>query len=244
MEKTALVTGGSIGIGSGIVRALAAQGYQIGINYRTHGQAADDLAKEIREKYGVKVITCQADVACSKQVEAMVAEVTEQLGQITLLVNNAGIAQQKLFTEITEAEWDRLFDVNVKGMFLCSKAVLPNMIHNHSGNIINISSIWGMVGASCEVHYSAAKAAIIGFTKALAKEVGPSLIRVNCVAPGVIDTEMNANLSEATLAQLKEETPLCKIGTIEDIANAVIFLAGEQSSFITGQVISPNGGMV
>ena len=177
-------------------------------------------------------------------MEAQVQAVVERWGQIDLLVNNAGIAQQRLFTEITEAEWDRMFAVNAKGLYACCRAVVPGMIRRHSGNIINVSSMWGQAGASCEVHYSAAKAAVIGFTKALAKELGPSGIRVNCVAPGVIATEMNAALDGETLDALREETPLGTIGTPEEAARAILWLAGDGASFVTGQVIGVNGGFV
>ncbi|MDC0700747.1 SDR family oxidoreductase, partial [Blautia wexlerae] len=163
---------------------------------------------------------------------------------VDVLVNNAGIAQQKLFTDLTDTDWDRIFAVDVKGVFLCCQAALPHMIHEKRGAIVNISSMWGQVGASCEVHYSAAKAAVIGLTKALAKELGPSQIRVNCIAPGVIATEMNDLLGAETLEALREETPLEAIGTAEQVADAVRFLASDQASFITGQVLGVNGGMV
>ncbi|MDR0314491.1 MAG: SDR family oxidoreductase, partial [Oscillospiraceae bacterium] len=163
---------------------------------------------------------------------------------IDTLINNAGISQQKLFCDIRTDEFDEMFRVNVRGVFNCCKAVLPSMIRNKSGNIINISSIWGQEGASCEVHYSAAKAAVIGMTKALAKEVGPSGVRVNCICPGVIDTEMNEVLSNETINELKEQTPLGVIGKPEDIAKAALFLSGDDSSFITGQIIGVNGGLI
>ena len=162
-------------------------------------------------------------------------------GPVDVLVNNAGIAQQKLFTDITEDDWRRMFAVDVDGVFRCCQCALPHMIHEKSGCIINIASIWGEIGASCEVHYSAAKAAVIGLTKALAKELGPSHIRVNCVSPGVIDTEMNAMFDEETMRDLCESTPLGRIGSPEDIAAAVSFLASDAASFITGQTLSVNG---
>jgi 3-oxoacyl-[acyl-carrier protein] reductase len=174
----------------------------------------------------------------------MVETAKELYGAIDVLINNAAIAQQKLFTDITEEEWDSIFAVNVKGVYNCCKAVVPHMVSQKDGVILNISSVWGMVGASCEVHYSATKAAVIGFSKALAKELGLSGIRVNCIAPGVIDTDMNAGLSPDTLAQLKGETPLARIGTSKDIAALALFLASSEASFITGQVISSNGGFV
>ena len=177
-------------------------------------------------------------------MDRMTKEVLHQFGHIDVLINNAGIAQQKLFTDVTETEWERLFCVNVTGVFHCCQAVMPGMIRRQRGKILNLSSIWGMTGASCEVAYSAAKAAVIGLSKALAKEVGPSGITVNCVAPGVIDTQMNASLDDETRAGLREETPLGVLGKPEDVANLLFFLASEQADFITGQVISPNGGFV
>ena len=174
----------------------------------------------------------------------MMARVRETLGDPDILVNNAGIAQQKLFTDVTEEDWDRIFAVNVKGMFHCAQAVLPAMIRKKRGKIVNLSSMWGQVGASCEVAYSAAKGAVIAFTKALAQEVGPSGIQVNCVAPGVIDTEMNHTLSPETLAALREETPLGVLGKASDVAEAIGFLVSDRADFITGQVLAPNGGMI
>lgn len=174
----------------------------------------------------------------------MVETIQKQWGNVDILVNNAGIGQQKLFTDITDTEWRSMFAVHVDGTFYCSRAVLPAMISRKAGCIINISSMWGQIGGSCEVHYSAAKGAVQGMTKALAKEVGPSGIRVNCVAPGVIRTEMNRLLDEETWTALKEETPLECVGNAEDIANMVYFLATEEASFITGQVIGVNGGIV
>ena len=185
-----------------------------------------------------------ADVSDAAQVRTMVQRVNEVFGHIDILVNNAGIAQSKLFTELAADDWDAMFDVNVKGVFHCCQSVLPGMISRKKGCIINVSSIWGLVGASCEVHYSAAKAAVIGLTKALAKEMGPSGIRVNAVAPGVIETDMIAGLDRQTREALKEETPLCRIGTAEDVAQTIRFLASEGAGFVTGQVISPNGGFV
>ena len=174
----------------------------------------------------------------------MFSEIRNSLGEVDILVNNAGGGTQILFSDISDELWRETFALNVDGCFYCCKEALPHMIHEKQGKIINISSIWGVTGASCEVHYSAAKAAIIGLTKALAKELGPSGINVNCVAPGVIDTPMNAHLSEEAMNELKEETPLCRIGTPEDVANAVYFLASDDASFITGQVLGANGGFV
>ena len=186
----------------------------------------------------------RADVADAASVNDMIRAVINKFGKIDVLVNNAGIAEQRLFTDITSEAWDRMISVNLTGVFNCIKAVLPGMISRKSGKIVNVSSIWGITGASCEVHYSAAKAAVIGLTKALAKEVGPSNIQVNCVAPGVIDTEMNASLTEADRMAITEETPLGRIGTAEEVASAILYLASPKAGFITGQVLSPNGGVV
>jgi len=243
MSKTVLVTGASRGIGYEIAKLFAVKGYNVAINYNQNKKAALFLLNELMES-GYSAIVVQADVSNKEQVDSMINSVNEQFGQIDVLVNNAGIAKQQLFTDISIQEWDMMFDVNVKGMFLCCQGVLPSMIRNKSGKIINISSIWGMTGASCEVLYSATKAAVIGLTKALAKELGPSYIQVNCVAPGVIDTEMNADLDHATYEDLKEQTPLGVIGRCIDVAETVAFLASEKSNFITGQVISPNGGFL
>ena len=238
MRKTVLVTGASRGIGAEIAREFAKNGYNVAVNYLSSEEKAKKLAEEIGG------IALKADVADFSQVSKMVRSTAKAFGGIDVLVNNASIAlKQQLLTDTSEDEWNRLFDVNVKGVFNCTKAVMDSMVQNHNGSIINISSIWGITGGSCEVAYSSSKAAIIGFTKALAKELGPSGIRVNCVAPGVIDTDMNAHLSEEDMAILKEETPLCRIGNPSDIAKTVLFLASEGAGFITGQVITADGGM-
>lgn len=242
-SPVALVTGSSRGIGRAIAVALAAEGYRIAVNYLYSEKAAQSLVAELRER-GCDAAAFPCDVADEAQVKGLFREIRGRLGEVDLLVNNAGIAQQKLFTDLTVVDWDRLFAVDVRGVFLCCREALPHMIREKQGNIVNISSIWGMGGASCEVHYSAAKAAVIGLTQALAKEVGPSGIRVNCVAPGVIDTEMNHQLDPETVAALRAETPLGVIGTDSDIANAVVFLASQRARFITGQVLSPNGGIL
>ena len=234
MKKRALVTGASRGIGAATARALAADGWEVNINYFQSEAQALALGREL----GARVF--RADVADAGQVQAMF----DDMGPVELLVNNAGIAWGGLITDMTEAEWDRIFAVNVKGLYTCCRAVVPHMVRRHAGSIINVSSIWGEVGASCEVPYSASKAAVIGFTKALAKELGPSGIRVNCVSPGVIATEMNAALDPETLDALREETPLGTIGTPEDAARAILWLAGEDSAFVTGQVLGVNGGFV
>lgn len=239
MPKVALISGASRGIGAATARVLTAEGYRVAINYHTSRTQAEALAEELPG-----AVALAGDVSDPSQAEALVHETERLLGPIDLLVNNAGIAQQKLFTDITPEEWDRMFAIDVKGVYLLCRAALSSMLRRHSGFIVNVSSIWGITGASCEVHYSAAKAAVIGLTKALAKEVGPSGITVNCVAPGVIHTEMNAALSSATLEALREETPLCALGTPEDVAHAIAFLGSAKAGFITGQVLSPNGGFV
>ncbi len=243
MKHVALITGASGGIGSSTSQVLAAQGFQIAVHYHQGEDRAHQLCKTL-SKQGYVAKPFAADITDQQQVFQMVSQIAEEMGDIDLLVNNAGIAQQKLFSDISEEDWDTMFAVNVKGMFHCIQAVLPRMIHYKRGKIINLSSIWGMVGASCEVHYSAAKAAIIGMTKALAKEVGPSGIQVNCVAPGVIDTPMNAQLDATVLDALVEETPLERLGTPLDVAHMIAYLASPQADFITGQVFSPNGGFV
>ncbi len=244
MEKVALITGASRGIGRETALLLWRRGYSVAVNYLRSAEAAEAMAKELCMLRPGSALAVPADVSDRGQVDTMLARVREVLGDPHVLVNNAGIAQQKLFTDVTEAEWDRIFAVNVKGMFHCAQAVLPAMIRRKQGKIINLSSMWGQIGASCEVAYSAGKGAVIAFTKALAQEVGPSGIQVNCVAPGVIETDMNGNLDAETLAALREETPLGVLGKPSDVAEAVAFLASDRADFITGQVLAPNGGMV
>ncbi len=243
IQKTALITGASRGIGRATALCLAANGYAVAVNYNTDKAAAEAVCAEIMAGGG-RAVAFKADIGEEAAAIELCRAAEAELGAIDLLVNNAGVAAAGFFDACTYQQWRRIFAVNVDGAFFCSRAVLPGMIHRKSGNIINISSIWGIVGASCEVAYSASKGALIAMTKALAKEVGPSGIRVNCVAPGVIDTDMNANLDEAAMCELAEETPLGVIGTPEDIAEAVVFLASEKSRFVTGQVISPNGGFI
>ena len=242
-KQTALITGGAKGIGGATTRMFAQNGYRVAIHYLHSEERARALREEIRAQGGQAECFC-ADITRSDEVRAMFAAVRSAFGPVDVLVNNAGIAQQKLFTEISGEEWHRMFAVHVDGMFYCCRCALPDMIHRKSGRIVNVSSMWGVTGGSCEVHYSAAKAAVIGFTKALAKELGPSNIRVNCVAPGVIETDMLSPLSAADKRELAEETPLMRLGTPEDVANAILFLAGPRSGFFTGQVLSPNGGIV
>ena len=242
--KTVVVTGGSRGIGAAICAAFAKEGYAVAVNYNKNKEKAEKLALTLSQDYDVPCIAVGGDVSDSAQVSKMFGDVERLLGDVDVLVNNAGVSSQKLFTDITDEDWRECMGVNLDGAFFCSRAALPNMIRKKSGVIINISSMWGQVGASCEVHYSTAKAGLIGLTKALAKEVGPSSVRVNCIAPGVILTDMMKSFDEATLDELREETPLNRLGTPEDIADAAVFLASDKASFITGQVLGVNGGFV
>ena len=237
--ETVLITGASRGIGRETAKLFSKNGFNVVINYNKSEKDALELLSEIKNAAAIR-----ADVSNRKEVFEMVEKANSIFGGIDILVNNAAVAGQMLFQDISEEEWDRIFDTNVKGAFNCTQAVLPHMLHKKSGKIINISSIWGITGASCEVHYSASKAALIGFTKALAKELGPSGITVNCVAPGVINTDMNSSIPKEVMDALKDETPLGKIGSPEDIANTIFFLASKKADFITGQVISPNGGFL
>jgi len=234
MKKKALITGASRGIGAECARKFAAAGFHVVINYNISEKAALALAEET----GGEAV--RADVSDLGQVESMF----RKIGHIDVLVCNAGIALQRLFTDITPAEWRNMFAVNVDGVYNCCRSAIPSMVHEKNGRIITVSSMWGITGASCESAYSSTKAAIIGLTKSLAKELGPSGITVNCVAPGVIATEMNRSLPDNALDALRGETPLGVIGSPADVANAVLFLASASSSFITGQVISPNGGFL
>lgn len=236
--RTVLITGGSRGIGAAAVRAFAREGWRVAFLYRSSENAAHTLAAET----GACAISC--DVGDPARVKEACALAVRQLGHIDALINNAGVAQQKLFTDITDEDWQRMLAVNLSGAFYVTRAVLPGMISRKSGRIVNVSSIWGRVGASCEVHYSAAKAGIIGLTKALAKEEGPSGITVNCVAPGVIDTDMMASFTAEDKAALAEETPVGRLGTAEEVAKLLLYLAGEDAGYITGQVFGVNGGLV
>lgn len=238
-QRVALVTGASRGIGAAIARELSRLGYAVAVHYNRSGEAAMALAEQLPN-----AIAVQADMADAQSVIDMVECVADHYGRIDVLVNNAGVALWKLAMDTTVEEWDQLFDINVRGAFAATRAALPHMLSGEGGSIINISSMWGQVGASCEVAYSAAKAALIGMTKALAKEMGGAGIRVNCVCPGVIATDMMRGFDEATIASLEEETPLGRIGQPEDVARAVAYLAGEGASFITGQVVGVNGGFV
>ena len=238
-----LITGSSRGIGAACARAFAKAGYDVAVNYRRSEEEAHELTQELCS-LGVQALCVQADVADSAQVQKMFETVNEELGAVDVLVNNAGISHVGLLSEMTDEEWDRLIAADLSGTFYCSRAALPAMIRHKSGVIVNIASMWGEVGASCETAYSAAKAGVIGLTKALAKEVGPSGIRVNAVSPGVVMTDMMHDFTDEDIKALKEETPLGVLGKPEDIAETVLYLASDKARFITGQVVSVNGGFV
>ncbi len=240
---TVLITGGAGGIGAELCREFAKSGYKVAINYYKSESAAKALEEEIISTGG-SAKAYKADVASISEVSKMVVDIMADLGHIDVLINNAAIAYQGLITDTTDAIYDRIMDVNVKGAFNTTKAILPGMINRKTGTIINVSSMWGQVGASCEVVYSASKAALIGFTKSLAKEVGPSGIRVNCIAPGIVDTPMNEMHSEDVIQELSDETPLERIGTPADVAKSALFLASDDASFITGQILGVNGGFI
>ena len=243
-KEIVLVTGASGAIGKAVAEKFALAGYPVVLHYHKGTERAEALQNALTEQ-GCIVMAQQADLRDSTQVAQMIKHVSEQWGPVEILINNAGVAQQKLFTDITDEEWRNMFAVHVDGAFYCSRAVLPAMIQKKRGCIINVSSMWGQIGGSCEVHYSAAKGALQAMTQALAKEVGPSGIRVNCVAPGVIMTEMNTRMfDEETLDALREETPLEKLGAAEDVASMIYYLSTEEAGFITGQIIGVNGGMV
>lgn len=243
MKQVALVTGSSRGIGRGIALQLAREGWDICVNYIQHREAAEDVVSQIRT-LGRDAIAVQADVADGQAVFAMVKTAEEQLGPISLLVNNAGVAGQALFQDITDEMWNRYMGVNLGGARNTIRAVLPHMLDEKAGCIVNISSMWGLRGASCEVTYACTKAALIALTRSLALELAPSHIRVNCVAPGVIDTDMVQVLGQDVLEELAQQTPLGRLGTPADIAHAVAFFASEKASFITGQVLTADGGFI
>lgn len=241
MSQSVLITGAARGIGRACALKFAKEGWNVTACYAHAQQAAQSLGEEIRQ-LGAQCRCVQADVTDSAAVHRLVLLAQAEFGTPDAVVCNAGVAQQKLFADITEDDWDRMFDVNVKGMYRVIHEVLPQLLDRQAGSIVTVSSIWGQTGGSCEVHYSASKAAVIGMTKALAKELGLSGIRVNCVAPGVIDTDMNRMHGEAVMQELAEETPLGRNGTPDEVADVIYWLASEQSKFVTGQVLGVNGG--
>ena len=237
--RCVLISGGDRGIGAAAARAFWQAGYRVAVLYHTHAEAAAALEKELP---GLLAVQC--DVASRASCEVAFHTVEQAVGHVDVLVSNAGIAQQKLFTDITPEEWQHMLDVNLSGAFHLCQLALPGMIRRKAGRILTVSSMWGQTGGSCEVHYSAAKAGLIGLTKALAKEEGPSGITVNCVAPGVIDTDMMAAFTAEDKAALAEETPVGRLGTADEVAGLLLFLAGEDAGYITGQVFGINGGLV
>ncbi len=243
MQTAALVTGSSRGIGRAVALELARRGWDVCVNYHERSDAAAETAAAVRA-LGRRAVAVRADVSDRAAVNAMAERCRAELGEIGILVNNAGVAGQALFQDVDDALWDRYFGVNLQGARNTVQAVLPAMLHEKRGSIVNISSIWGLRGASCEVTYSCTKAGIIALTRSLAMELAPSGIRVNCVAPGVIETDMVRVLGEETLRQLAAATPLGRLGQPEDIARAVGFLSSDDASFITGQVLTVDGGFI
>ena len=237
--RCVLISGGDRGIGAAAAQAFYAAGYRVAVLYHQNAEAAARLEKALP---GCTVVQC--DVASRASCELAFHTVEQAVGHVDVLVSNAGIAQQKLFTDITPEEWQRMLDVNLSGAFHLCQLALPGMIHRKAGRILTVSSMWGQTGGSCEVHYSAAKAGLIGLTKALAKEEGPSGVTVNCVAPGVIDTDMMAAFTAEDKAALAEETPVGRLGSAAEVAALLVYLAGENAGYITGQVFGVNGGLV
>ena len=242
-KKVVLVTGASRGIGKAIAVKFAKKGYNVIINCAHREQELMQTKKEI-ESYQVTCAAFLGDMGDMAVCEQLFSMIRKQFGSLDVLVNNAGIDYIGLLQDMSPEDWDRILRTNLTSVFNCCKLAIPLMLPAGHGKIVNISSVWGCVGASCEVAYSAAKAAVIGLTRALAKELGPSGITVNCVSPGVISTEMNAHLDQEALAALAEETPLGAIGTPEDVAEAIWYLSSDAARFVTGQVLAPNGGLV
>lgn len=241
MTRTVLITGGAKGIGAACAEHFACLGCNVVINYLTSETSAKNLQKELSDR-GYNVLTVKADVSSKPQVEKMFELADKTFGGVDILINNAGISKIGLFNDFSEEDYDNIFDVNMKSAYLCSKYAVSHMLKKHWGRIINISSMWGLVGASCEVPYSASKAALIGFTKSLAKELAPSGITVNSVAPGFIDTDMNAHISEQDRTDFIESIPISRAGIPMEVAHAAAFFADERSSYITGQVLAVDGG--
>lgn len=238
MKQTVWITGGSRGIGAACVRVFAQAGWRVAFSYLKSGDAAEKLAAE------TGALAVQADMTVREEVERCAREIHAAYGLLGALVCNAGVAQQKMFCDLTDADWDFIMNGNLRSAFYCIQSVLPDLVHEKSGAIVTVSSVWGVSGASCESHYAASKAGLIGLTKSLAQELGLSGIRVNCVAPGVIDTDMNAMHDAETLAGLAEETALGRLGTADEAARAIRFLCSPDASFVTGQVLGVTGGFV
>ena len=242
MNKSVLITGASGGIGEELCREFAKEGYDVAIHYNSSEEPALKLKAELEYCYKVRAVPMKADLKNSEEVKALAETALKAFGKIDVLINNAGMAYLTLFQLADDQKVKELFDINLMSAMALTKEILPLMISNKWGRIINISSMWGIAGASCEVHYSASKSALIGFTKALAKEVGPSGITVNCIAPGYIDTKMNSTIDEDSANEIVEATPISRKGTPEDIAPLGVFLSSDKAGFITGQVISVDGG--
>ena len=244
MMKNVLVTGATGGIGMAIAEAFAQNGCNVALHTCTKKELAEELAHKLSENFGVKTVCVVADVSKENSVKEMFSLLDKDFGGVDILVNNAGVSSVMMLCDTTEDEWNRVIDINLKGTFLCSKEASKNMVHNKWGRIINISSVWGLSGASCEVAYSASKAGVIGFTKALAKELAPSGITVNAVSPGLIDTVMNAHLSDEDIREICNEIPVGRMGTPKEVAHTVLFLADENSAYITAQNITVDGGWI
>ncbi len=242
MKRTALVTGGAVGIGAAIVKKLCEDGFSVAVNFNSSEQRAMSLCSELISS-GYDVFPVKCNVASAEEVIRMVDTVYRHFGRIDVLVNNAGVSLWGLFDTVSDSQWCDTIDINLKGTFNCCKEVIKLMLRSKYGRIINISSVWGQLGASCEAVYSASKAGVIGLTKALAKEYAPSGITVNCVAPGVIDTDMMSRFSQEEKAAVCEEIPIGRMGSANEVAEAVSFFAAEASSYITGQILGVNGGM-
>ena len=244
MSNHVLITGASRGIGAATARLFAREGWNVSVHFNTGGDRARALAGEL-SRLGVRAVPFQADLSVPERAEQLIREAEASLGPLDALVCNAGVAlPQQLLTDTTPDQWRQVFSVDLDGVFYTLRAAVPGMVRRKRGAIVTVSSMWGVTGGSCEAPYSAAKAGVIGLTKALARELGPSHIRVNCVAPGVVDTEMNAHLTPDDRAALAEEAPLGRTGAPEEIAQAIWFLASDRASFITGQVLRVDGGMV